>query len=685
MATMALAAAPASAETLYGLTETDKLVTFDSATPGTVSVPRAITGLQAGETVKGIDFRPATLQLYALGSTGRLYTVNLTTGAATQVGSPLTLSGTDFGFDFNPTVDRLRIISDTDQNLRVNPENGALVAADTPLAFQTVDPNTGDNPVATAAAYTKNAPASAAFPGAPSTALFDLDTGNDALVLQSPPNEGKLNTIGPLGVDVTAVAGFDISTSANLATDTAYAALRLASDPKSRLYTINLNTGAATAVALTGGADAVKDIAVGPVVPAFAVLTSGTVQGLSIVRADQPGTPSLPVPISGLQIGERLVGIDRRANGGALYGLGSNSRVYTLNPVTGAATAVAGTAFTPALSGDTFGVDFNPVPDRLRVVSNTRKSFRVNQLDGTVAGSDTDLSFLAGDPNATATPNVTAAGYTNSVSPAPPSTTLFDLDTGVDALVIQGNPDPNAGVLATVGALGVDPTDNNGFDIAPRFNHQFAALQTAASGPSSLYAVNVASSAPVAPATTLARANGRAVLIGALGLPAGTFAEGLAVLVEDTPVPSPTPVPTPSPYYNIPTPTPTPTVTPTPPGRKKPGLSASVRPKRDRRKPFRFTTRGTLKRPSGVSAAAGCKGKVRITVKRRGSGKTLSSRLATVKGTCKFRSRVTFKNSRRFGKTRKARRRGTLVFTIRFQGNARLTPRTVKRTARYGR
>jgi len=85
-----------------------------------------------------------------------------------------------------------------------------------------------------------------------------------------------------------------------------------------------------------------------------------------------------------------------------------------------------------------------------------------------------------------------------------------------------------------------------------------------------------------------------------------------------------------------------------------------------------------------VSQAAGCKGKARITVKRRGSGKTLSSRLATVKGTCKFTSRVTFTNSKRFAKSRKVRRRGTLRFAIRFQGNARLLPRTIKRTARYG-
>ncbi len=147
----------------------------------------------------------------------------------------------------------------------------------------------------------------------------------------------------------------------------------------------------------------------------------------------------------------------------------------------------------------------------------------------------------------------------------------------------------------------------------------------------------------------------------------------------------PATVPTlaPTPPFTVPTPTATPTSKPTP-GRKRPGLSATVRPKRDRKQPFRYTTRGTLKRPSGVSQAAGCKGKARVTVKRRGSGKTLASRLATVKNTCRFTSKVSFKNSRRFGKTRKARRRGTLVFTIRFQGNARLTSRTIKRTARYG-
>src|SRR4029079_12679763 len=86
--------------TLVGLTATDQLVTFDSATPATTSNPVAVTGLAASESLLRIDFPPATGQLYGLGSTGQLYTINATTGAATAVGStPLTLTGTNFGFD----------------------------------------------------------------------------------------------------------------------------------------------------------------------------------------------------------------------------------------------------------------------------------------------------------------------------------------------------------------------------------------------------------------------------------------------------------------------------------------------------------------------------------------------------------------------------------------------------------
>jgi hypothetical protein len=223
-----------------------------------------ITGLQAGENILGIDFRPATGQLYALGSSSRLYTINLTTGAATQVGTAgaFTLNGTSFGFDFNPSVDRIRVISNTGQNLRLNPNDGTLTGTDTVLNPAT----TG----ATAAAYTNN------FAGATTTTLYDIDTTSDTLFIQGglngtpSPNGGTLTAVGGLGVDASAVNGFDIGTNG-----IAYAALTVGG--VSNLYTINLQTGAATLIGAIGNGTILRGLAV-----ALGSAASGTGRGTSL-------------------------------------------------------------------------------------------------------------------------------------------------------------------------------------------------------------------------------------------------------------------------------------------------------------------------------------------------------------------------------------------------------------------
>lgn len=211
-------AGPIYAGTIFGLTSTNTLIRFDSATPGAVTTIGAITGLQAGEGLLGIDFRPANLLLYGLGSTSRLYTINTATGAATQVGSAgaFTLTGTSFGMDFNPTVDRIRVVSDADQNLRLNPNDGTLTATDGVLAYAGLDPNSSINPNVVGSAYTNN------FAGATTTTLYGIDSNLDILVIQNPPNAGTLNTVGPLGFNVTDRVGFDI-----VGTNTAFAALQV--------------------------------------------------------------------------------------------------------------------------------------------------------------------------------------------------------------------------------------------------------------------------------------------------------------------------------------------------------------------------------------------------------------------------------------------------------------------------
>src|SRR5262249_46364643 len=159
-------------EFLTGLTTTGKLVTFDSATPGTIDSSVAITGLQANENLLGIDRRPANGLLYGLGSTSRLYTIDTTTGMATQVGSAgaFTLSGTAFGFDFTPVSARIRVVSADTSTFRLTPIGGALAGTDTPLTYAAGDSGAGIMPRVVGAAYTNN------FDSATVTTLFGIDS-----------------------------------------------------------------------------------------------------------------------------------------------------------------------------------------------------------------------------------------------------------------------------------------------------------------------------------------------------------------------------------------------------------------------------------------------------------------------------------------------------------------------------
>lgn len=228
LATAIIGLAIPTAPVAYAVDNSNNLQIFNFNNAGT-PVSKAITGLQAGENILGIDMRPATGQLYALGSTSRLYAINMSSGAATAISAVpfLTpLSGTAFGFDFNPTVDRIRVVSNTGQNIRLNPIDGTVAAVDAAL-----NPGT---PMVSAAAYTNN------FPGSTVTVLFDIDPNTDKLYTQNPPNNGVLVETGSLGVDVTADNGFDIGGTSNKG----YALLTSAGT--TRVYAINLMTGAAT-------------------------------------------------------------------------------------------------------------------------------------------------------------------------------------------------------------------------------------------------------------------------------------------------------------------------------------------------------------------------------------------------------------------------------------------------------
>jgi hypothetical protein len=275
-------AQPSCAELIYGIANqapATALLTWDSASPGTIQAGTFVTGLGPGETILGIDIRPSNGLLYALGSSSRLYTLNPNTGVASAVNGNFTpsLSGFSFGFDFNPVVDRSRVVSETNQNLVLTP-NGLVDTVGTNLFYGPADPNFGVDPNVVDLAYSNN------FPGAATTQLYGIDTALDILVTQA-NSAGTLGTVGPLGLNVSAAGGFDISGLTGIA----YAAFLPAGASQSSLYSINLATGAATNLgSIDGGVVITALTIVGIPEPTSAILlTTGLLGACAIGRRRQ--------------------------------------------------------------------------------------------------------------------------------------------------------------------------------------------------------------------------------------------------------------------------------------------------------------------------------------------------------------------------------------------------------------
>src|SRR5262249_38197453 len=141
------------------LTQSGFLVAFTSDNPANIVDFRRIRGLARTESLQAIDFRPANGRLYALGSSGMLYTINLNSARSTpRPAAPFSasLTGTAFGFDFNPVPDRIRVTGLDNQNLRLNPDTGELAATDGTPRFAAGDRNAAATPNIVGSAYANN-------------------------------------------------------------------------------------------------------------------------------------------------------------------------------------------------------------------------------------------------------------------------------------------------------------------------------------------------------------------------------------------------------------------------------------------------------------------------------------------------------------------------------------------------
>ena len=346
----AVNAAPSYAvhQTVTGLNTSDEIVQFNVGTPGTYTTgPSAVT-FAAGVTdtnLIGIDYRPRGGNLFAQASQGSIYVLDppaafpgnwVATRVAAPNLNPFTGAPTTFGFDFNPQVDRIRTVNDAAgvapgdanyNNFRFNPNNGQQVDGDTvtaglqadgDLAFAPADPNLGDVPVVGGSAYTNN------IDGTTSTTLYDIETGNDVLVTQNPPNNGTLNTVGALGFPTTEIVGFDIESG----TGTPYAALQPMGGAQSTFYRLDL---------LTGGATVVGAGSIGPA--ASAPIDSLSLRPIPVLRFTNATTS---VAENG---GSATVTVVRE---------GPLNQTATVNYATSNGTATAGSDYTAAMGTLTF-------------------------------------------------------------------------------------------------------------------------------------------------------------------------------------------------------------------------------------------------------------------------------------------------------------------------------------------
>ena len=585
--------ATAGAVAIVGVTESgtpQKVSVFDSGAPATLTYgPTSVSGIGATERIVGIDYRPATGELYAVtrdtvSTSGRLYALEPLSGVLTQIGAgdlPM-LAGTTFGVDFDPLSDELDLVSDANEHLRVHPTLMGLSGGT--LAYGIADPNAGADPNIVASAFTDN------VPGAVSTTLYDIDSTLNLLVTQS---NGTLTTIASLPNDIDPPLGFDISEAG-----TAFASVSIPGTPDySTLATVNLATGALTVIDNIGTS---------------ATNTPGRYSGLAVAP---PSYYLVADAEAAEDAGNALVTVTRRSPfGTAMLGF-----------VTLPGTAAAGSDYdvtSGSLSwtnGERTKTISVPIVDDASDETATDETFTVRLTAATAGGRivDADARVAIVDNDAPGQP---------SPSPSPPPVAPEDKPPTVALTAPAANATLSALRPATVTAAASDD-----FGVARVVFYRGArALGTDTTAP---YSVTYAPAVADIGAGTLV-----AVAFDTAGQSASSLAD---VRVA----------------------------------RFAPTLRVATTPRRDTSDPRRFTTSGTVGLPVGADKAAACSGG-RVTVRFRAGKTTISSRTVRLTATCTYRSRVSFKQPRRFS------RRARLDVRAVFHGTAALTARTAATSVR---
>jgi hypothetical protein len=178
-----------------------------------------------------------------------------------------------------------------------------------------------------------------------------------------------------------------------------------------------------------------------------------------LVRFDTETRRAMP-PVAIRGADGALLGVDVRPADGRLYGVTTAGQIVVIDVASGMASQVS--RLSEAFDGGGRAVvDFNPVPDRLRLMGMNGTNFRVNVDNGAVA-RDGQLKYQAGTPMAETQPRITAGAYINNRAGVT-ETRLYTIDTLAGTYNLQAP--PNDGVQQVRGQFGMSLSPSTAFDV----------------------------------------------------------------------------------------------------------------------------------------------------------------------------------------------------------------------------
>ena len=162
------------------------------------------------------------------------------------------------------------------------------------------------------------------------------------------------------------------------------------------------------------------------------------------------GTLTAKMKITGVPILKRIIGLALRPSDNAVIGIGNDSRVYTINPMTAKATPLNGTLFSPQISSifDThFGMALEPNGQRVRLIAaESGANWSIDIQNGS-ATKGKPARYGAGSPLQGGTPRLLGLVYPTLPDSAKGPGWCANLAYGIDAdkAVMLASCDPDGG------------------------------------------------------------------------------------------------------------------------------------------------------------------------------------------------------------------------------------------------